>query len=744
MAAGKALVRIRITLLLPWLEGFLFLSGWSLDEPSQHDNPPEVVIPLRLSGTGKRVEASGWLSYSLRFGGQRHIVHMKVKKSFLARNLPVFTYTEQGALHEEQPFIQNDCYYHGYVEGDSESLVVLSSCFGGFQGILQIKDITYEIRPKSFSDTFEHLVYKMDSEETQFPPLRCGLKEEEIERQLEFQGIGNYTLRQSDYQGWWTHKTTLELAFVVDNKRYETLESNESLVQGEIFDVLNLMDTFYKPMDVDIVLCALEIWTEGNLIPIEKIGAVLDAFCKWNHNNLAHRASHDVASFVADKNFAQLGGLAFIGTVCSKINCAVLSFIGRKLSEFAVITGHEIGHVLGMKHDENTCNCGHRYCIMYPSVSPSNRFSNCSYAYFWSTIRRKSCLRNAPNRKNLRVQARCGNHVVEEGEQCDCGSLKSCTEDPCCLSNCTLRAGAACAFGLCCHNCRILSAGKLCRAEVNECDLPEWCNGSSHHCPEDVYVREGTPCPKGGYCFEKRCNIRDEQCKKIFGQGARSANQSCYENINTKGDRFGHCGIRNNEYERCNLNDILCGRVQCENVSLIPLLESHNTVLRTPLQGVICWGIDYHFGMTIPDIGDVKDGTECGPDNICVNRKCVPVSTLESGCTNKTCNNSGVCNNKQHCHCNYGWAPPNCQTKGTGGSVDSGPPSVKIRNHKHRVAYLLLSLIPLLALLSWCLILLCMRKREEKNLEEGSAPPPPPPAPPSKEKPAATKNEAKT
>ena len=44
----------------------------------------------------------------------------------------------------------------------------------------------------------------------------------------------------------------------------------------------------------------------------------------------------------------------------------------------------------------------------------------------------------------------CGNGIVEEGEECDCGSSDAAEcflNDPCCTpGNCTLKAGADCRY----------------------------------------------------------------------------------------------------------------------------------------------------------------------------------------------------------------------------------------------------------------------------------------------------------
>ncbi|KAF7472671.1 Hypothetical predicted protein [Marmota monax] len=688
MAVGEAfLVHVRMAVMKFWLGILLFLSGWSQIGHSQHHSPPEVVIPLKITGTHRGMRTPDWLSYSLRFGGQRQIVHIKAKKFLVSKPFSVFTYTDQGALLEEQPFVQSDCYYYGYVEGDPESLVALSTCSGGFRGMLVVHDTVYEIKPKKFSATFEHLVYRIDREETRFPPTRCGLTEEELARQLKLLHKNDIiNLKQSGYERWWTHKGLIELAAVVDHERYCHLESNISNVEDEVILVINAANEYYKALQIDLILYGLEVWNKENPITISTMADTLSEFCTWKKISFETRVHHDTVHLFIKKSFGKLLGLAFVGTICNNLyNCAIDSFEGDSVSFFAYIVAHELGHNLGMKHDENTCTCGQKSCVMYPSKTISSKFSNCSYASYWDIGSRKSCIHDTPDPKAIFSKIQCGNGVIEEGEECDCGSMKLCSEDPCCSMNCTLEAGAVCTFGPCCKDCQFLPSGTECRKKENECDLPEWCNGTSHECPGDVYVQDGFSCMDGGNCYEKRCNIRDEQCKQIFGMEARSANERCYKNLNTRGDRFGNCGLGKQAYIKCDISDALCGRVLCENVLFIPYLRNHSTVHSTNLSGVTCWGTDYHFGMNIPDIGEVTDGTECGVERVCIDRKCVFRSIWESDCTPMTCNNNGVCNNKDHCHCNSQWAPPRCLKKGYGGSVDSGPPPQKTRRVKVQV-----------------------------------------------------------
>ncbi|XP_016050457.2 disintegrin and metalloproteinase domain-containing protein 25-like [Erinaceus europaeus] len=701
------MAHVRYMLLPIWLKIFLFLCGWCQVRHSQHHGPTEVVTPLKITNARRGMRPPSWTSYRLQFGGQRHIVHMKVNKHLLARHMPVFTYTDQGVLLEDQPFVQSDCFYYGYVEGDPESLIALSSCFGGFRGILKTDGTVYEIEPKSFSTTFEHLVHRMDSETS--PSMRCGLTDEEIARQLKFLERNSPPLMQSEYLNWWTHKRYLELAVVVDNNRYLHHKSNTTMVQNEVCLVVNIIADVLKSLDIDVVVMGVEIWTKTNPIAVDIIDILLPAFCLWKKSSFNNRLSHDIAHIFVKKDFSGTTGLAYIGSVCEHdYNCGVISFTFGSLYDFANTGSHEIGHNLGMIHDEDECVCGEHFCIMYAARVNAFKFSNCSYNMYMNTVVKKSCLTVSPRVESIFKHRRCGNRITEEDEECDCGSLQLCEKDPCCQSNCTLTPGSVCASGLCCKDCKLLPSGTECRKQENECDLPEWCNGTSFHCPDDMYVQDGTPCVDGGYCYEKRCNDRDEQCRKIFGKDTKSANDRCYREVNTQGDRFGHCGYKDSQYIPCNMQDILCGRVQCENVTKIPLLSSHTTVHWTYINGTTCWGTDYHFGMTIPDIGEVKDGTQCGVEKVCIKRKCVSISLMKSPCSPKSCNMKGVCNNRHHCHCNAGWSPPNCLLPGNGGSIDISSPYEKMFKEDTK-NWLLIWLIFLSSILLSVFILFGMR-----------------------------------
>ena len=102
---------------------------------------------------------------------------------------------------------------------------------------------------------------------------------------------------------------------------------------------------------------------------------------------------------------------------------------------------------------------------------------------------------------------RCGNGVIDSGEQCDDGNGAS---GDCCSSTCQYEAngdpctddGFGCTSDLCdgAGTClhAVLGAGETCRADAGACDVAETCDGVDPNCPLDAFEPASTPCPDDG------------------------------------------------------------------------------------------------------------------------------------------------------------------------------------------------------------------------------------------------------
>ncbi|KAG9354773.1 hypothetical protein JZ751_001486 [Albula glossodonta] len=407
--------------------------------------------------------------------------------------------------------------------------------------------------------------------------------------------------------------------------------------------------------------------------------------------------------------------MAFVSTVCSRSHGGgINAYTNANIQSFASIVAHELGHNLGMNHDDGrNCKCDVNSCIMNSGATGSRNFSSCSADDFEKLILGNggSCLLNIPRPDEAYSAPYCGNKLVDVGEECDCGSDKplaadgasaraaeidshggsftltrrnahplpppqECEKDPCCeAKTCKLKSGAQCADGVCCKNCQFLPGGTVCRGSIDECDLAEYCNGSSAICQSDVFKQNGHPCRDSqAYCYNGKCQHYDGQCQAIFGPKAKAAPDLCFKDVNSKGDRFGNCGYLGHGYKKCESRNAKCGKLQCENVQSVTVFGIEPSIIKTPIAGTKCWGVDFLLGSDVPDPGMVNEGTRCEENKVCLNYQCVSVDALKYDCdVQKKCHGHGVCNSNKNCHCDNGWAPPNCEAKGYGGSIDSGP-----------------------------------------------------------------------
>ncbi|XP_034972256.1 disintegrin and metalloproteinase domain-containing protein 20-like [Zootoca vivipara] len=651
----------------------------------------EVTIPRKLSFRYGLQETQD-VSYLLQIEEKGQVVHLRRKRGTIPKDFPIFTYNKEGDLQVDYHYIRDDCFYSGFIEDKPLSSVTLSTCSEGLRGLLQLNNETYQIEPVQPSATFQHVVYRLETVEGAVH-MRCGLTEEEQRRQeAMIQDAEHVAVKSAPAELWRPHKRHAEVAFVVEHERYVKFNRNETDIAMKLIETIHTVNSFFEPFLVEVSIAGLEIWSEKNLIHIgETIGSTLRAFTEWRHDILLNHLKNDAAHLIVYRSYGRTLGRANLGQICKNRATGVEVSRNFNLFDFSVLFAHEFGHNLGMRHDESDCKCDRSACIMSALYSRTDKFSNCSYHKYFN-LKDSPCLLIPPDPDQMYKLKYCGNKVVEKGEQCDCGSAAQCKLDRCCRPDCTLRPCAKCSSGPCCSWCKYRPPGSICRKSISTCDLPEFCNGTSGECPEDAYVQDGAPCGDGVYCYHGRCTTPNGQCKKIFGKKSVRASEDCFRGLNARGDRFGNCGLEHGIFKKCNAENILCGRMQCSNIHKLPNLEEHQTIIQTTVGKSKCWATDYHSGMEVADIGAVEDGTPCGSGMMCISNECKNVSLLQYDCNATKCHNRGICNNYKHCHCFYGWAPPDCREKGSGGSIDSGPTSKK-RNGVIVVSVLVLCMV---------------------------------------------------
>ncbi|CAI2355806.1 unnamed protein product [Caenorhabditis sp. 36 PRJEB53466] len=487
-------------------------------------------------------------------------------------------------------------------------------------------------------------------------------------------------------------KRYVELALVADYSVYTKYDSDEKKVNDYMQQTLNILNSLYFPLNIRITLVHSEIWKKGDQISvIADSKETLTSFMEYKKLMLKEHF-FDTGYLMTTLRFDDgVVGKAYKGTMCSyDYSGGVYVDHNNDTVETVATFAHELGHTFGMDHDpddKDACYCPMPRCIMAPQSGHMEVWSECSVKNLASGFSRgiDLCLFNEPGKKAS--DAKCGNGIVEPGEECDCGPLK-CDNDCCNGSTCKLIGEALCAHGDCCDlkTCKPKPRATVCRTAVSLCDLDEYCNGETNDCPADFFVQNGATCPgrENEFCYEGGCGSRNDQCTKLWGPTGHAGDDNCYRR-NTEGNFHGNCGFNahTKEFKKCESENTKCGLLHCETQAERPVFGdpgsvtfTHSTVYSSlkPDDKKFCYVFKSAYGgLNAPDPGMVPDGAMCGEEEMCIGQKCQKkekLTKVTAQCLDN-CNFRGVCNNVGNCHCERGFGGIACEIPGYGGSVNS-------------------------------------------------------------------------
>uniref|UniRef100_A0A8D0FJ36 ADAM metallopeptidase domain 8 n=1 Tax=Strix occidentalis caurina TaxID=311401 RepID=A0A8D0FJ36_STROC len=510
---------------------------------------------------------------------------------------------------------QDHCFYQGHVRGYADSAASISTC-NGLSGFFRVNETTFLLEPLEEDAAGWHAVYRAAHLRGKRGTCR------ESGATLEYDHEPKIPKSAPLHKG----PRYVELVLVVDNEEFRKHKDLRT-VQNRMKEIVNHVDKLYQPLRLRVALIGLEVWSHKDKIMVSPNPEVtLDNFLHWREAELLRRKPHDNAQLITGIDFhGTTVGLAKKLVMCTRDSGGVNQDHSMNPIGAASTMAHEMGHNLGMSHDEDVAGCrcpvpkSDGGCVMAASVGLvyPKLFSRCSEQDMWQFLvdPRTRCLLNVPRADELYGGPVCGNQFVERGEQCDCGTPEECSDRCCNATTCQLREGAECARGDCCQDCKVKAASVLCRASKNDCDLPEHCTGLSAECPEDVFQENGIPCQNGnGYCYNGACPSHGEQCRTLWGPRASPAAGA---------------------HGRFSRRDVKCGTLLCLSDNASPVLGGGSYSL--------------FFGRF-----------KC---KVCYAGRCQNLLVYGNKNCSAKCNNHGVCNHKRECHCEPGWAAPYCEQK---------------------------------------------------------------------------------
>ncbi|KAG8450275.1 hypothetical protein GDO86_002796 [Hymenochirus boettgeri] len=660
---------------------------------SKLGNPPAYYKhhqgePQRRSGIVQNIDqiyaGGGKVGYILYADGKKFILDLERDDMLLS---PHFSTKYLGRLHHQHRFHRH-CFYRGTVDSSPQSLAVFNLC-GGLDGYFAVKHAHYTIKPlikgkagegQVYSDGSERVLHAFIKDRFSFETVQSrascethGIRkrlhkhrkgstkhpnkhqqtQENLEKTNQTSTPPDPHLKETFFQATTLKKRQrrsisksrhVELLLVADEsmaKKYGKDLHHYLLTLASIASRLYSHPSIENHIRLAVVKVVMVTDKDKGPEVSKNAATSLKNFCKWQHqhNQLddEHDQHYDAAILFTREDLCghhscDTLGMADVGTICSpERSCAVIEDDGLHA---AFTVAHEIGHLLGLSHDDSKF-CEENFgsledkrlmSSVLTSIDASKPWSKCTSATITDFLDdgHGNCLLDQPRNQILGPEELPG-QSYDAIHQCKLAFGPTYTVCP--------------GMDVCSRLwCAVVRQGQMvCLTKK----LP---------------AVEGTPCGKGRICLHGKCVDKNKkkyysvsshgnwgswgpwgQCSRTCGGGVQFAYRHCNNPAPKNSGRY--CTGKRAIYRSCNVtpcpsNAKSFRQQQCEArngfqtdvkgaKTFVEWVPKYAGIQPGDVCKLICQakGTGYYVVFS----QKVTDGTECRPysNSVCVKGKCV-------------------------------------------------------------------------------------------------------------------------